>query len=193
MPLNLRNLIATSKIFVLNRKGKLVRFLRDTLLNNSYFTNTVYGELSPTGSQPGILYGLPKVHKNDCPARPIFSAIGTYNYNIAKFIVPILQPYTTNIYTVKDNFAFVSEITSFENHNARVMAILMFPAFLRMVPSMKALKYACRCYLMNQIPSDIRVARLGGYMTCGWTGVCRPVFRRVPSSNYRNLRSYPLS
>ena len=29
-------------------------------------------------------------------------------------------------------------------------------------------------------------------MTCGWTGVCRPVFRKVPSSNYRNLRSYPL-
>ena len=32
----------------------------------------------------------------------------------------------------------------------------------------------------------------GGYMTCGWTGICRPVFRKVPSSNYRNLRSYPL-
>ena len=29
-------------------------------------------------------------------------------------------------------------------------------------------------------------------MTCGWTGVCRPGFRKVPSSNYRNLRSYPL-
>ena len=30
----------------------------------------------------------------------------------------------------------------------------------------------------------------GGYMTCGWTGVSRPVFRKVPSSNYRNLLSY---
>ena len=29
-------------------------------------------------------------------------------------------------------------------------------------------------------------------MTCGWTGVCRLVFRKVPSSNYRNLRSYPV-
>ena len=27
----------------------------------------------------------------------------------------------------------------------------------------------------------------GGYMTCGWTGVCRPAFRKVPSSNYRKL------
>ena len=24
-------------------------------------------------------------------------------------------------------------------------------------------------------------------MTYGWTGVCHPVFRKVPSSNYRNL------
>ena len=32
----------------------------------------------------------------------------------------------------------------------------------------------------------------GGYMTCGWTGVCRPVFRKVPSSNCRMLPSYPL-
>ena len=32
----------------------------------------------------------------------------------------------------------------------------------------------------------------GGYMTCGWTGVCRPAFRKAPSSNYWKLLSYPL-
>ena len=32
----------------------------------------------------------------------------------------------------------------------------------------------------------------GRYMTCGWTGVCRPVFRKLPSSNYWQLPSYPL-
>ena len=29
-------------------------------------------------------------------------------------------------------------------------------------------------------------------MTCGWTGVCRLVFRKLPSSNYQQLPSYPL-
>ena len=29
-------------------------------------------------------------------------------------------------------------------------------------------------------------------MTYGWTGVCRPVFKKVPSSNYRKLPSCPL-
>ena len=41
-------------------------------------------------------------------------------------------------------------------------------------------------------PSSFLLHPPGGYMTCGWTGVCRPVFRKVPSSNYRNLLSYPL-
>ena len=30
----------------------------------------------------------------------------------------------------------------------------------------------------------------GGHMTWGWNGVCRPVFRKLPPSNYRQLPSY---
>ena len=32
----------------------------------------------------------------------------------------------------------------------------------------------------------------GGCMTCGWTGIGRPTFRKVSSSNYGNLVSYPV-
>ena len=64
-----------------------------------------------------MLYGLPKVHKDNCPARPILSAIGTYNYNLAKFFVPLLKPLTTNLYTVTDSFSFVKEISSFPNNS----------------------------------------------------------------------------
>ena len=36
-------------------------------------------------------------------------------------------------------------------------------------------------------------ARGGGrYMTCGWTGICFPIFRKVPTSNDQDLPSYPL-
>ena len=64
-----------------------------------------------------MLYGLPKVHKDNCPARPILSAIGTYNYNLAKLFVPLLKPLTTNLYTVTDSFSFVKEISSFPNNS----------------------------------------------------------------------------
>ena len=106
----------------LKRENKLIRFLRDKLLKQNSIPDDVYKELFPSGSTPGVLYGLPKVHKTNCPARPILSAIGTYNYNLAKFFVPILQPYTVNEYVVKDSFSFVSEITAFSSSEELVMA-----------------------------------------------------------------------
>ena len=62
------------------RENKLICFLRDKLLKEKAISESVYRELLSTGSTPGVLYGLPKVHKENCPARPILSAIGTYNY-----------------------------------------------------------------------------------------------------------------
>ena len=44
---------------------------------------------------------------------------------------------------------------------------------------------------LSKISSHVGKPPGGGYMTCGWTGACRPVFRKVPSSNYRNFPSYP--
>ena len=42
--------------------------------------------------------------------RPILSALQTPTYNLAKFLVPILDPLTKNEYTVKDSFLFAEEI-----------------------------------------------------------------------------------
>ena len=90
------------------RENRLVRFLRDSLLKKKLISDSVYHDLFPTGSTPGILYGLPKVRKANCPVRPILSAIGTYNHKLAKFLVPIPQPLTSNQFTVKDSFSFVN-------------------------------------------------------------------------------------
>nr|XP_027210660.1 uncharacterized protein LOC113804030 [Penaeus vannamei] len=68
--------------------------------------------VSVSGSTPGIMYGLPKVHKDGIPVRPILYVIGTNSYQLAKFLVPILTPLTTNIFAVKDSFTFAKEITT---------------------------------------------------------------------------------
>ena len=99
------------------REGKLMRFLRDSLLKKGVIPDEVYRELYPSGSTPGVLYGLPKVHKDNCPTRPILSAIGTYNYKLTKFLVPLLQPFASNQYTVTDSFSFAKEISSFHNNS----------------------------------------------------------------------------
>ena len=64
------------------------------------------------------MYGFAKVHKivaDDLPSfRPILSAIGAPTYKLAKFLVPILEPLTTNEYTSKDSFTFAEELQSFD-------------------------------------------------------------------------------
>ena len=77
----------------------------------------MYHDLFPSGSTPGLLYGLPKAHKDNCPTRPILSAVGTYNYKFAKFLFPLLQLLTTNQFIVTDSFSFVKEISSLPNHS----------------------------------------------------------------------------
>ena len=56
------------------------------------------------------MYGLPKIHKNNYPIRPILSACNTPGYGLAKYLVPILSPITTNEYTIKGSFSFAKEL-----------------------------------------------------------------------------------
>ena len=75
-----------------------------------------YKKIKTTGSRPGILYRLCKVHKavtDICPLFrpiPILSAILTPSYKIPTFLVPKLSSIRFNEFTVKDYFAFAEEI-----------------------------------------------------------------------------------
>ena len=71
-----------------------------------------YNRLLPTGnSSPAPrFYGLPKIHKTNCPMRPIVSACGTATYQLAKFLTKILQTYTGI------TPSFVKDSKSFSDH-----------------------------------------------------------------------------
>ena len=85
----------------------------------------VYSSLYATGSGPGVLYGLPKLHKPDFARkfqyRPILAAYNLASYHICKFLVPILSPLTTNEYTIENSSAFASFIQSVPNANQLYM------------------------------------------------------------------------
>ena len=65
------------------------------------------------------MYGSAMVHKvvrDGLPSfRPILSVIGTPTYKPVKFLVPILEPLTTNEYTIKESFTFAEELQSFDS------------------------------------------------------------------------------
>ena len=92
-------------------EDKINRLLR-TLKKESVMDETTYKRVFSSGAKPGLLYGLAKVHKQNTPMRPILSAVGTFNYELAKHLVPILTPLTFNEYTVSDSFSFAKEIVN---------------------------------------------------------------------------------
>ena len=68
-----------------------------------------------SGSAPAHTYSTPKMHKlSSCDLFPklcpIVSSIGTFNYNLARFLCDLLSPLVPNDYSYKDTFSFASQI-----------------------------------------------------------------------------------
>ena len=87
------------------------------LENEGTISEKEYELIYSRGSRPGILYGSPQVHEPiiyNCPKfRPILSTIGTPTYKLAKFLVPIISPLTSNQFTVHDPFSLADKVSSF--------------------------------------------------------------------------------
>ena len=61
---------------------------------------------------------MAKVYKpviNRCLSlQPIISATNTPSYKLAKFLIPLLTPLTSNDFTIKDSFSFAKDVSSFD-------------------------------------------------------------------------------
>lgn len=106
--------------YTIKIEDKINNFLRK-LKSLKAITSEVYSSLFCSGTNPGILYGLPKIHKADFSSkfqfRPIFAAYNTPCYNISKFLVPYLSPLTKNEYTVDNSYTFVSQLSKVRYSN----------------------------------------------------------------------------
>ena len=93
-----------------------IRSTLKELVSSKAITEQQYNHLCPSGSRPGVMYGLSKVHKQLVDGfpklRPILSAINTPTYKLAKYLVTIIEPLTKNEHTVKDTFTFAHDIRS---------------------------------------------------------------------------------
>ena len=80
---------------LLQHEGKLIEFLKWV---KSSVTTDLYKHLYLQGSQPGIMYGLSKIHKplvNSFPKlRPNLSVVNPGTYKWGKFFVPLLKSFT---------------------------------------------------------------------------------------------------
>ena len=79
---------------------------------------------------------------DNCPPLwPNLSAIKTPSYNIAKHLVPILEPITTNKFTIKNSFEFAKEVT--EQGSGLLMASLDVESLFTNIPLEEAVNISC--------------------------------------------------
>ena len=73
------------------QKAKLIRMLKKIKAEGG-ISEEKYKKMYPMGAGSPKFYGLPKIHKQDIPLRPIVSSTGTVSYNTSKELANILKP-----------------------------------------------------------------------------------------------------
>ena len=88
-----------------------------------------------------MLYGLPKIHKDGCPLRPIISAVGTYNYKLAKFLVEILSPLLEkDEHTIKDTFDSVNKVSNLDTYVDNFMLSFGVESLFTNIPTLETIE-----------------------------------------------------
>ena len=93
----------------LNHEDKINYQVRQ-MKKKSILSENEYNELYVSGSSPSVMYGLPKVHKENIPLRPILAAFKAPSYKLAKFLSGFLQPLASNPFTIKNSYDFKNQL-----------------------------------------------------------------------------------
>ena len=111
-----------------------------------------YNKLLPTGnSSPAPrFYGLPKIHKANCPMCPIVSACGMATYQLAKFLTKILQRYTGIIPSfVKDSKSFSDHLKSVNISREEELVSFDISALFTSIPVPHSLRHHQQAVSVN--------------------------------------------
>ena len=147
-----------SEIIKFRKNGKLppikdeqyVISLLNDLVKNNHMKKSVADSIRPIGSQPAKLYGLPKVHKEGMPLRPVLSMIETAQYKIAKYLDSILKPLIKSELECKDSFEFASFISKLHpNSNDDYMVSFDVVSLFTNVPLSETIDLCCSIWNDN--------------------------------------------
>ena len=118
----------------IKHKNKLVNILKD-IKTEGEIDETLYKKLYPTGAGPPKFYGLPKIHKEGIPLRPIVSSIGAASYATSKELARILKPLVgRSIYHVHNTQDFIQQLKDIRLWQDQCMVSFDVKALFTSVP-----------------------------------------------------------
>ena len=115
----------------------LINLKKEKLITSSMFDRL---RLRPKGSKAPRFYGLPKVHKEDYPLRPIVSAISSPTYNLSKFVSKMISPLVGKTDSfVKNSRDFAELVKKEKLESDEIMVSFDVKSLFTNVPVTKAL------------------------------------------------------
>ena len=105
-------------------------------------SKSVYSRLYPSASQPGLFFGLAKIHKlregetdvKELPLRPVISKIGTTTYQISKHLASLLTPLTKSKHNIESTKDFINKLKTMKISNGYKMVSLDVVSLFTSVP-----------------------------------------------------------
>ena len=96
----------------------------------------------PSSSQPGLFFGLAKIHKlkegekdvKDLPLRPVISNIGTSTYQISKHLAALLAPLTKSDQNIESTNDFINKLRTLRIRDGYKMVSLDVVSLFTSVP-----------------------------------------------------------
>ena len=99
-----------------------------------YLSLKATNSLSLTNTNLARMYDLPKVHKDNCPLRPVVSYINSPSYFMAKFFKNILKSVPKPFSNMKNSFEFINKIKNLKIPNNYAMVSLDVISFFTNIP-----------------------------------------------------------
>ena len=103
----------------------------------------------PSGSQPGKIHGLDKVHKESTPLRPVVSMIRASEYNLAKYLAGIIDDAMPTTYMLGSSGSFVGQISSFDIQPSHVLVSYDVVTLFTNIPLNETIDIVCN-YVYQQ-------------------------------------------
>ena len=115
-----------------------------TLKQKNLIDEATFNRLRPTGTVIPRLYGLPKVHKEGLPLRPILDMSNSPYHAVAKWLTYILEPVRKHVarYSLRDTFEFVDSIEGLDLSNQTMFSLDVASLFTN-VPLHETVDHLC--------------------------------------------------
>ncbi|CAF94542.1 unnamed protein product [Tetraodon nigroviridis] len=127
----------------------LQKLEKEQAINKPQYYRLYPGEATP------CFYGLPKIHKEGTPLRPIVSSINSVTYNISKFLASIMAPMVGNTpHHIKNSQDFAEKVSNLQLESGETMVSFDVTSLFTCIPTSEATEAIHKHLLLDKNLQD---------------------------------------